>query len=514
MVARRVPTCDDDGMRYRAWLVGSCLVGCGPSTSGGGGESSSATDGGCTVGEIACACTPGGGCDPGLQCVIGVCVPQDLDTGVGETIDTITTSADTTSAESSSSGVADTGPVDSSSSSSDDSSTTGVALPCGNGRLEGDEVCDDGNTVDGDGCNSDCNPGGQEIWTQTWDGDLGYDDRGNRLAIDADDDIYVAGVATRGVNEGDGVLVKFDDDGQLQWSAYYDSDVGNSNDGFWGVAIAADQSVIATGYTDTDANVQNPIVMMFSADGDPLWTYVEPNVLDTGAYDVVVDSFGDVIVTGFARDPMDAHHQTWLAKLDPADGTPIWNLRIDDPALSGNLSLAIDDDDELAMGYCYGLCWAQKRDDDGVELWTWTNLMQNGGFGGVAAGPTGELLVIGSNDAALYLARHPSAGIDPDWTDDWPGDLAGGAYGNAGVYDSAGRAVVAGSVTGIMGDYALFARKYDVGDAAVWTHEEPDAYALDILEGVAVDSFDQPVIGGTQRTAEGDTDIFVRKLTQ
>ncbi|MBL0692269.1 lamin tail domain-containing protein [Comamonas sp. JC664] len=33
---------------------------------------------------------------------------------------------------------------------------TGPGGLCGNGRLDGDEVCDDGNTVDGDGCESDC----------------------------------------------------------------------------------------------------------------------------------------------------------------------------------------------------------------------------------------------------------------------------------------------------------------------------------------------------------------------
>jgi cysteine-rich repeat protein len=33
--------------------------------------------------------------------------------------------------------------------------STGAAA-CGNGIIEGDEVCDDGNTIDGDGCASTC----------------------------------------------------------------------------------------------------------------------------------------------------------------------------------------------------------------------------------------------------------------------------------------------------------------------------------------------------------------------
>src|SRR5689334_17073123 len=31
---------------------------------------------------------------------------------------------------------------------------------CGNGRLEGTEVCDDGNRIDGDGCDKNCTPTG------------------------------------------------------------------------------------------------------------------------------------------------------------------------------------------------------------------------------------------------------------------------------------------------------------------------------------------------------------------
>jgi cysteine-rich repeat protein len=33
---------------------------------------------------------------------------------------------------------------------------TGAALTCGNGKVEGDETCDDGNRVDGDGCSANC----------------------------------------------------------------------------------------------------------------------------------------------------------------------------------------------------------------------------------------------------------------------------------------------------------------------------------------------------------------------
>src|SRR5690606_32681727 len=43
---------------------------------GGDGDSDSADEGECWIGGPNCPCTPGGGCDPGLVCELGTCVPE------------------------------------------------------------------------------------------------------------------------------------------------------------------------------------------------------------------------------------------------------------------------------------------------------------------------------------------------------------------------------------------------------------------------------------------------------
>ncbi|MBC8071973.1 MAG: VWA domain-containing protein [Deltaproteobacteria bacterium] len=60
-------------MHRFAWLVGGCvgLLGawaCGDTVRG---------DGDCSVGSRHCMCTGGGGCDPGLSCIDGICVDAD-----------------------------------------------------------------------------------------------------------------------------------------------------------------------------------------------------------------------------------------------------------------------------------------------------------------------------------------------------------------------------------------------------------------------------------------------------
>src|SRR5689334_141080 len=171
------------------------MVACSPQVGGADGTADSSTSAGqCVVGQVACDCTPGGGCDPGLRCIVGVCIPDELDTGSSATSPAdsgeVASSMPESSADSQDTAM-DTGPLDSSSEGG--SSTTGIPTDCGNGRIDGDEVCDDGNTVTGDGCNADCQPGGQEIWTVILDGGAQDRDEAHRVAVDADDDIYVTG---------------------------------------------------------------------------------------------------------------------------------------------------------------------------------------------------------------------------------------------------------------------------------------------------------------------------------
>ena len=55
-----------------------------PTPGDGDGDGSEETGGECWIGALDCPCTPGGGCDPGLVCEVGVCVPD----GSGDTGDT------------------------------------------------------------------------------------------------------------------------------------------------------------------------------------------------------------------------------------------------------------------------------------------------------------------------------------------------------------------------------------------------------------------------------------------
>lgn len=128
---------------WASWLAGLALACAGPPTEGvdDDTETDSSTDeSSCAIGSVDCECTPGGGCDPGLTCVDGLCEPEAAteDTGSCTAVDCPCDVDDD----------CDDGLV------CDD----GTCQPddCGNGALDANEACDDGNTIDGDGCDSDC----------------------------------------------------------------------------------------------------------------------------------------------------------------------------------------------------------------------------------------------------------------------------------------------------------------------------------------------------------------------
>jgi len=73
----------------------------------------------------------------------------------------------------------------------DESGTTGPVAICGDGFVEGDEVCDDANPVDGDGCNVDCFESGSLRWSVTLEDDSRKVRSGRAVVVAAGDTIVV-----------------------------------------------------------------------------------------------------------------------------------------------------------------------------------------------------------------------------------------------------------------------------------------------------------------------------------
>lgn len=124
--------CGDDGTQVPPCDDGTCT---------------GTTSGGSTSGEATTRPQTGSGSGSGTD---------SAETGSSSSGDPGSTTVDTTgSTTADTTGSSTTGGSDSSSGESG-SSSTGSATTCGNGALEADEECDDGDSEDGNGCDNDC----------------------------------------------------------------------------------------------------------------------------------------------------------------------------------------------------------------------------------------------------------------------------------------------------------------------------------------------------------------------
>lgn len=144
---------------------------------------------------------------------------------------------------------------------------------CGDGTVDADELCDDGNARDGDGCNRDCRPSGSVLWERTFQGDdpgRTRDDRGYRIAIDANDEIVVVGEAAVR-DAGQNVFVrKYGADGEVRWTRQPGK---AGDDEAWAVQTLDDGGVVVGGYVFDDETGRDFWLAGFDADGRERWQY-------------------------------------------------------------------------------------------------------------------------------------------------------------------------------------------------------------------------------------------------
>lgn len=208
---------------------------------------------------------------------------------------------------------------------------------CGDGYLEGDEECDDANTVDGDGCSAACTvPCGLEV--------------------------QVLALAPSGLSD-----------------LWVDAIVPAPDGGF--VAVAHQREITSDQEGMQNIGLVRTRVLRYGPDLAPLWDRLlapDDAALEPDAG--VVDALGDVYVAGSlaGQDGDDIH----LVKLAGDDGEPVWTFTHDGAAVMSDdvadgLALA-PDGDLVLVGHVGDVdkdddVWVRKlAPDDGAEVWTTT----------------------------------------------------------------------------------------------------------------------------------------------
>ena len=298
----------------------------------------------------------------------------------------------------------------------DSSSTTGGAV-CGDGVVEGDEPCDDGNDIDDDECSNDCTQHCALQWEvvidpeptlvqsivqvvrdangdlvmvatlESFDGDVPsslwvakYDAAGTEVwsgvrgpegttpagvAVDDAGAIYVVGQTEAEAGDLDGLVLALDADGAEGWSRII-AGANAADDAVTGIAIADDGDLVIAGTIADVAMESDALVSKLAAsDGSDVWTQTFTGTpaangfsLDEGGH-VAIDAAGDIIASWTLYVDFDSAPGA-LTKLAIADGTTIWDTHefggIGDEREEHSESLALGPDGEIVVDYqgCVG----------------------------------------------------------------------------------------------------------------------------------------------------------------
>ena len=184
-------------------------------------------------------------------------------------------------------------------------------------------------------------PSGNLLWQRTWGGS--EPDAGLGLVLDSSDDVYIKGL-TRSFPGADHALflVKFDSFGDLLWQR-----IGGGSgtaDCAYNVALDSLGDVYVVGITRGEQNriTGDALLLKFDSSGNLLWqrTWGRNGETEWGT-SVAVDSSDNIYATGWASNPAPRHEDLFLLKLDTS-GNLLWQRTWGGEGVQEGLGVAVD----------------------------------------------------------------------------------------------------------------------------------------------------------------------------
>jgi len=238
--------------------------------------------------------------------------------------------------------------------------------------------------------------GGSQLWTRRYNGTGNLPDWVRAMSLDSFGNIYVTGTSYDLTTLDDYVTVKYDHDGDTSWVRRYNGP-GVADDQPLDIAVDGSGYVYVTGLSGTikyDANGFEKwiglwggqktaidhfgnvyvagreqlkcVTIKYLPDGDTAWvrTYSGPGKYEDGAYDLGLDSSGNVYVTGYSF--LGGYEDCITLKYD-STGQNVWTLRYDGPAHNGDVAyaMALDNSNNI---YITGESYGSGTDYDYVTI--------------------------------------------------------------------------------------------------------------------------------------------------
>jgi hypothetical protein len=297
------------------------------------------------------------------------------------------------------------------------------------------------------------------------------------------------------------------------WVHRFDPNAGSTQAG---TAIAFDQNgnVCVTGYTFINADAEAFYTAKYDGlTGRALWE----KIFDSGngsdvPHAIVVDSAGNVIVTGSSAEP-GGGLDYYTIKYDGSNGNLLWQKRYDGPnnGLDEALAVGVDAADNVIVA---GRS-TQANDDIYVIRYAAANGAQTGQFrftgpltrpdypADMAIDAAGNPVVVGvttnaNGDADIYVAKINLTTETAIWTRTIGSAAEFDDEGKGVAIDSAGNVIVTGILSNNDNTHGFLTRKYSSTGAFVW--DQTFASPVSDFNGpvdVGVDSAGNAFVTGT-----------------
>jgi uncharacterized delta-60 repeat protein len=345
------------------------------------------------------------------------------------------------------------------------------------------------------------------LWVRRYNGPGTREDQAIAIAVDSAGNALVTGYSDSGGSRYDYATIKYSGAGVPLWTNRYNGPLGY-NDYASALAVDSNGSVFVTGYSLVSVQSYAYATIAYSGTGLPLWTNRYNEGYDNQASAIAVDSSGRVFVTGYSVGSGSSEDYATIAY--SGAGLPLWTNRYNSPVNSSDKAKAITVDragNVLVTGcsgsrsaYPYDYDYATiKYSVEGLPLWTnrYTGPGKLGSNGDVAQDITvdsdGNVFVTGysdSNGSSLDYATlaYSSAGW-PLWTNRFDGPANRTDSPNGIAVDSSGIVFVVGSSVGIGGSYDYATIAYSRLGVPLWTNRyDGGSNADDAPQAVATDS--------------------------
>jgi len=381
-------------------------------------------------------------------------------------------------------------------------------------------VCVSGNSVDSqnyyDIATLKYGSDGTPVWTNRYPGSTNFSDSVRSIAVDAADNIYVAGESAGSSPANDIITIKYSASGTALWTNRYNRSGTNYHQA---VGLAVDSAGSALVLVETFFAVTDYTTVKYDTLGNAVWTNhykSSPNSDDYPAA-ISVDKSNNVFVTGAS---FISGIGTLVATIKYAgDGTPLWTNLYAQTLIDQPAAMTVDRDgsvivtgDSLGAQHRY---FTVRYDHNGSALWTNTMAAptyQGGNVPRVVADLSGNVFVTGGSpnadgtNADFTTVKVSGAGV-PLWTNRFFDNNTGNPAPGGTAVDNADNFYFAGHATGTGGSQTDWVTiKFNALGVSIWTNRYVGLGSWSGWpQGLAVDDAgDVYVTGGSGGTQGSD----------